>query len=162
MLLTEGQTLANICICRNTHGQLDWVWQTSHCTCGSWSRLADVSSVSYVQNTYSVQNTPSVQRLTYVHIQCGIQSLGLFKVLYTSPLADLFIPTPFRLLWEAFSHTAITPQRLFVPISISLCSQLFIYTAEWIVAMWNWKLPKLQKSSNRIRTRVLSIESPSF
>ena len=22
MLLTEGQTLANICICRNTHGQL--------------------------------------------------------------------------------------------------------------------------------------------
>ena len=37
----------------------------------------------------------------------GIQSVGPLKVLYTfPPLADLFIPAPTRLLWEAFSHTA--------------------------------------------------------
>ena len=46
------------------------------------------------------------------------------------PLADLFIPTPFRLLWEAFSHTALTARRLFVQISISVYSQVLIYTVE--------------------------------
>ena len=38
----------------------------------------------------------------------GIHFIGPLKVLYTSTLADLFIPTPSRLLWEAFSHVAIT------------------------------------------------------
>ena len=37
-------------------------------------------------------------------------------------LAHLFIPTPFRLLWEAFSHAAITARRLFIQIFISVCS----------------------------------------
>ena len=30
------------------------------------------------------------------------------KALYTSPLTDLFIPTPTLLLWEALSHAVIT------------------------------------------------------
>ena len=41
------------------------------------------------------------------------------------PLADLFIPTPSRLLWEAF-----TARRQFVPISIYVYSQVVIYTGE--------------------------------
>ena len=42
------------------------------------------------------------------------------------PPSDLFTPTPFRLLLEAFSHAAITVRRLFVRISISVCSQVLI------------------------------------
>ena len=38
----------------------------------------------------------------------SIMSVGPLKSLYTLPLADLFIPTPTRLLWEEFSHAAIT------------------------------------------------------
>ena len=34
----------------------------------------------------------------------GTVSVGLFKALYTSPQADLFMPTPSQLLWEEFSH----------------------------------------------------------
>ena len=33
------------------------------------------------------------------------------------PLANLFIPRPFQLLWEAFSHAAITARRLLFHIS---------------------------------------------
>ena len=46
------------------------------------------------------------------------------------PLADMYIPTPFRLIWGAFSQTAITARRLVVPISISICNQVLIYSAE--------------------------------
>ena len=38
------------------------------------------------------------------------------------PLADLFIATPFRLLWEASSHAAITARRIFVQISTYVCN----------------------------------------
>ena len=53
------------------------------------------------------------------------------------PLADMFIPTPFGFIWEAFSHAALIARRLFVHISISVCSQVLIYTAERTVTMWN-------------------------
>ena len=46
----------------------------------------------------------------------------------TSSLADLFIPTPSRLLWEAFSHAAISARRLFIDISTAIYSQVLIYT----------------------------------
>ena len=47
------------------------------------------------------------------------------------PLADLFIPTPICLLWEAFSHAAITVQRLIVHISaLSLARYSFIQLGE--------------------------------
>ena len=36
------------------------------------------------------------------------------------PLADLFIPKPTGLLWEALSHIAITAQKLFVHISTTI------------------------------------------
>ena len=55
------------------------------------------------------------------------------KALYTSPPpppADLFIPTPTRLLWEAFSHSAINARRLFADISTTVYSRVLIYTAE--------------------------------
>ena len=45
------------------------------------------------------------------------------------PLAELFNSTPFR-LWEVFSHAAITGRRLFVHISIYVCSQVFMCAAE--------------------------------
>ena len=41
------------------------------------------------------------------------QSVGHFKVYFIlHHLLDLFIPAPTRLLWEGFSHAAITAQRL--------------------------------------------------
>ena len=46
-------------------------------------------------------------------IRRGIQSVEPFKALYTSSLTDLFIPTPYRLLWESFIHDTITAQILF-------------------------------------------------
>ena len=45
------------------------------------------------------------------------------------PLAELFIPSPARLLWEALSHYAITARRLFTHISTTVYSQVLIYTA---------------------------------
>ena len=48
------------------------------------------------------------------------------------PLADLFIPTPIRLLWEAFSQAAITARRqtthIFLPLSFARF--LFIHLSE--------------------------------
>ena len=55
---------------------------------------------------------------------------------FTSPMTDLFIPKPNRLLWEAFSHAAITVRILFVHISTTVYIQVLIYTAEWTGATW--------------------------
>ena len=53
-----------------------------------------------------------------------------WRPVYTSPPGDLFIPRPSQLIWEAFGHAAITARILFVQISTSVCSQIFIDTAE--------------------------------
>ena len=45
---------------------------------------------------------------------------------YHHPLADLFIPTSTRLLWEALSHAAINARRLFTYISTAVYSQVLI------------------------------------
>ena len=45
------------------------------------------------------------------------------------PLADMFIPTLTRLLWQAFSHAAVTVQRLFTHIP-SVYSQVLTCIAE--------------------------------
>ena len=79
----------------------------------------------------------------YVLILRGIQSLGLFKTMCISPLThltlhpltDLFVPTPSRLLWEAFGHAAIAARRPLIK-SISVCSQILINTTEVSVATW--------------------------
>ena len=67
------------------------------------------------------------------------------------PMTDMFIPTSFRLLWEAFSHVVITARRLFVQISLSVCSQVLILNE---IAK---ALKRQQKDS-----RVVSIENPVF
>ena len=51
------------------------------------------------------------------------------------PLTDLFVPTPSRLLWEAFGHAAIAARRPLIK-SISVCSQILINTTEVSVATW--------------------------
>ena len=59
------------------------------------------------------------------------------KCLFTlHPLADLFIPTPTRLLWEAFSHAAISGWILHIHISTTVYIQVLIYTAGWTGASW--------------------------
>lgn len=83
------------------------------------------------------------------------------KVLFTLSLSDQLIQTPFRLLWEALSYTAITVQKLLVhtypPLSIPNT-----HLSSWL----NWsnmectKLAKLRNGSRRSQTRILSIESP--
>ena len=52
------------------------------------------------------------------------------------PLADVFIPTSTRLLLEAFSHAAITVQRVFIHIFTTVYSQILIYSAERTEALW--------------------------
>ena len=78
------------------------------------------------------------------------------------PLAEIFIPTPSQLLWEAFSHAAITARRLFVQMSVYVCIQAVIYTAELTGNVGLTKLPELRNGSKRVRTRFISIESPTF
>ena len=90
--------------------------------------------------------------------------------LHFTPLADLFIPTPTQLLWEAFSHTAITARRLFIHIfhyclthifpPLSIASQVLIYTAAWTGASWRErKCRSFKITANGIRTRAPSFES---
>ena len=46
-------------------------------------------------------------------------------------LAEMFIPTPTRLIWDAFSHADFFARRPFTRPSIAVCSQVLIHTAEW-------------------------------
>ena len=64
---------------------------------------------------------------------------------------------PIRLLWEAFSHTAITVQKLSVHIHPLLSTHLYS-RVNWSNVKYT-KLAKLRNGSKRIRTRVLSTES---
>ena len=66
----------------------------------------------------------------YVFIQRSIQSAGPLKALYIfPPLVDLFIPTPTRLLREAFQPGSNYVRTQVTHISITVYSQVLIYTA---------------------------------
>ena len=79
------------------------------------------------------------QKGTYVHKQENVSS---YIVLYSDigaifskcitlhHLADLFIRTPTRFLWEVFSHCAKTTHS---PIPTTVLHQVLVYTTEWIV-----------------------------
>ena len=89
------------------------------------------------------------------------------KVLYTfPPLADLFIATPTRLLWEAHQHSscaAITCEdysRTFPLLSIATYS--FIQQSELGCQWRERKCPNFETVAMGIRSRVLSIASPAF
>ena len=62
------------------------------------------------------------------------------------PLADLFIPRPSQLLWEAFSHAAIA-RRLFVHISTTVC--IARYSFIQLSELWQRGVIKLAKGSKR-------------
>ena len=60
------------------------------------------------------------------------------------PLADLFIPTPSGLLWEAFSHVAITARRL----------SILIFASAWysfiqLTELWQRGMNEIAKASKR-------------
>ena len=57
------------------------------------------------------------------------------------PLADLFIPTPFQFLREAFSHAAITVFRLFIHISTSV--SWIWYSFIQLSELWQHGLKKI-------------------
>ena len=62
------------------------------------------------------------------------------------PQADLFIPTPSRLLWEAFSHATITARRPFVHISTCAVARYsFIQLSE----LWQCGMNEIAKASKR-------------
>ena len=91
-----------------------------------------------------------------VLIQCSIQSLRLFKVLYTL--------LPGRLvLWKAFSHSAINAQRLHThksqPLFIAMSSILHLSKLEQRRVI---KLVQGSTWQHMIQTRHLSNESPTF
>ena len=87
---------------------------------GSWYRRHDYS---HINDSHHVE---------------GKRGMFLYSTVSSrptlNPLADLFIPAPIRLLWEAFSHAAITARRLFTHISTTV--QVLIYTAESTGASW--------------------------
>ena len=45
------------------------------------------------------------------------------------PLADLLIPAPTRLVWEAFSHAAVAAQNLITHIFTDVDNRILINTA---------------------------------
>ena len=58
------------------------------------------------------------------------------------PMADLFMPAPTRLLWEALSHASIRANTIHSHFHRSLYCQVLIYTAGWTEASWrerNWQ-----------------------
>ena len=60
--------------------------------------------------------------LLYLYPVAEYPDLCTAKVLYTSSHADVFIPTPTRLLWEALSHAAISTQMCsFIQLSEPTC-----------------------------------------
>ena len=78
-------------------------------------------------------------------------------------LADLFIPTPTRLLWEAFWPCSNYARRLFTHIFTTVYTQVLIYTAEWTGASGKErKCPNFETVAKGTRIRVLSIASPAF
>ena len=70
-------------------------------------------------------------------------------------LADLFIPTPTRLLREAFSHAPITckDHSLTFPFSTTVYSQLLIYTS------WREQWARFEMVAKVNRTRSFDWES---
>ena len=86
-------------------------------------------SKGYTGYRLSEQNTMSSK--------CLYNSIMLYLVLGRAQSAytlhkpvHQFIPMPTRLLWEAFSHAAITVQKLFVHISATVYSQVLMCTVE--------------------------------
>ena len=73
--------------------------------------------------------------------------------------ADLLIPTPTRLLWEAFSHAAIIARRLITHISTTVYSLILMHTAECTGASWrDGEGPSFETATKDIRIQALSIE----
>ena len=71
------------------------------------------------------------------------------KALYTSLPADLFLPTRTQLLWEAFSHAAITAQISLVYIYSHAC--ILVYPPLSIVRYSFIQLSELeQRGVNKI------------
>ena len=84
------------------------------------------------------------------------------RALYTSSPADIFIPTPTRLLWEEFCHVATIARRLSIHIFPPLPADRAytrLYTAEWTEASWRErKCPNFETAANAIWPRA----SPAF
>ena len=86
-----------------------------------------------------------------------------YITLYTSFLAEVFISTTIRLLWEVFSHSQITTRRLFASIFPPLHSRASIYTAEWTGASERVrKCPSFEMAAMRSLTWAPLIKIPAF
>ena len=71
----------------------------------------------------------SLKRLKHSYILNIAWCPDRSKLFTPSPQAELFMPTPTLLLWEAFSHAALTAQRLFIHIFPPVYSQVLVYTS---------------------------------
>ena len=69
------------------------------------------------------------------------------SALHFTPLADLFIPRPFQLIWEALSHAAVTARRLFVHISTTVC--IARYSFIQLSELWQCGVIKIAIGSKR-------------
>ena len=80
----------------------------------------------------------------------------------SSPGRPVHSDTVLGFSWKHSSHAAIA-QRLFTHISITVYSQVIIYTAESTEASRSErKCPNFETVTTGIRTRALSIASPAF
>ena len=74
----------------------------------------------------------------------------LLNALYTHSLANMFIPTPTPLLWEEFSHAAITAQTTHSHIStISITKYSIIQLSKLVCCDENEK-PMFQNGSKGV------------
>ena len=82
-------------------------WCVHECVCVCVCVHACVSVSACMRDMFAIYDNNG-KGTAYVFIERIIQSVGPQSALHFSPLAYLFIPTPTRLLWEGFSHVAIT------------------------------------------------------
>ena len=134
--------------------------------CPSWSTLTWRRTAVYRAPTHASPShlaTPNTQVANifawFYTAQYPVRWTAQTSKLFTlQSLTDLFIPTPTRLLWEAFSHTIITAWRLLTHISTTVYSKVLIYIRGWTGVSWiEPKWPNFETVAKGIRTRALSI-----
>ena len=130
----------DVLVCRSVEIWKCWYVELLVCgsvLCGSvglWNVVESNTNSQDRTHSLRMEGVKANGKFLYSMVSCPWDCLKRF-MLYS--VADLFIPMPFRLLWEAFSHVEITVRRLFLPIVISVCSQVLIYNTEWTVATWD-------------------------
>ena len=115
----------------------------------------------YYLNAWRIIKVTKVRICSYIYRSVFSPSDRRSRRSTLHPVADMFLPTPIRLLWEIFMHAVDIVRRLFTPISTTAYSQVLIFRTEWTLAFCRErKCPSVDIiAASGIRIRALSIES---